>query len=82
VTDAYFEKQALIQSGGIWKRRLVYYDASGNVEYWCSHIVDGAVDTDDGWHIRKYIYDGSDNLTDIQGPLRGTASGRAALGWI
>ena len=80
MTSGYFEKHALIQSNGLWGRSLYYYGTDG-IEYICRHIEKGTASSAGGWYIWKYIYS-SGNLEDVQGPLRGTADGRAALGWV
>ena len=80
MNTGYFEKHALIQHDGIWGRRKFYYGSDG-VDYICRHMDPDAATSDDGWYVWKFIYV-STNLDDIQGPLRGTADGRAALGWV
>ena len=81
MTYGCFEKLALLGSNGLWGRTKFYYTASDQTEYICSHVSLVATSVD-GWHVWKLSYNADGTVDDIQGPLRGTADGRAALGWI
>ena len=63
-----------------WLARRYDY-TSGNIDYMGKHLEVDAAASDDSWYIWKYTYDGSDNLTLMQGPLVGSWDGRAGLGW-
>ena len=63
-----------------WGRKKSDY-TSGNLDYFGKHLQVTGATSDDQWHILKFTYDGSGNLTDIQGPLVGVWDDRATLGW-
>jgi len=76
----YFEQHALIQSDGIWGDRLFFYDGSDNLLYVCRHPVHKAATSRTDWYIWKYTFS-TDLISRIEGPLRGSVDGRAALDW-
>ena len=71
-----------ILRGWDWKEmRFFNYDALGQPTYICGHKTHKAATSADGWQIIKLTYDGDGNPTRWQGPLTGTADGRADLDW-
>lgn len=66
---------------GIWHDVRIEYNSSGNLEYRGVHEMHNIPITDTGWEIWKYTYDSSNRTTRVEGPLRGSWDGRAALGW-
>ena len=62
-----------------WKDQRFDY-GSGDLDYKGIHFMHDAGGTDESWHIWKYSWSGG-NLVRIEGPLVGTWTGRAALGW-
>jgi len=74
-------KTILASLNAIWKDQRYAYDASGTIIYRGVSIYHGNGTTEEDWEIWKYSYDGSGNLTRIEGPLKGSWDGRAALGW-
>ncbi len=66
---------------GIWHDILFEYDGSSNLIYKGVHEFHNTSQSDENWEIWKFTYDVSSNCTRIQGPLRGSWTGRAALLW-
>jgi hypothetical protein len=57
------------------------YDVEGNIIYLGTHSDVIASEDDLFWYISKFGYDVLGNITRIQGPLTGSWTGRAGLGW-
>lgn len=62
-----------------WPRIKIGYDSSGNVVYRGLHANMNAAVSSGEWMIFKYIYDSSENLTDIKGPVKGAWEDRDKL---
>jgi hypothetical protein len=76
---SYFEKWALIQSDGMWAVRRFEY-SSEKIIYIGRNVVHKAATAAIDWHIWKFSYTG-DDVTMIEGPLRGDWDSRATLDW-
>lgn len=64
-----------------WKDQRFDY-TSGNLDYLGRSLIHKASTSESTlWWIWKYSFDGSDNLTRIEGPLTGNWDDRAALAW-
>jgi hypothetical protein len=62
--------------------KLFEYDGDGNIIYLGTHADVLASEDDLFWYVSKFGYDGNGNIIRIQGPLTGSWTGRAALGWV
>jgi len=76
--DYYIDFENYLGSQEWLDRRYDY--TSGNLDYLGKNVAIAGTTSDD-WQIFKFTYDGSGNVTRMQGPLVGTWDGRAALGW-
>ena len=64
-----------------WKDKRFDY-TSGNLDYIGNSLIHKASTSSSNlWYIWKYTYDGSSNLTRIEGPLPGNWEDRATLDW-
>lgn len=70
-----------VESKEYWKDMRFDFDASGNPEYIGKNMSATASTTDTGWVIWRYTFDGSGDISRIQGPLRGAWDSRTALAW-
>jgi hypothetical protein len=61
-------------------RQQYTWDANGNLEYVGGHTDVNATDGTNSWHVWKYTWT-SGSLAKIEGPLRGSWTDRATLGW-
>jgi YD repeat-containing protein len=76
------DRQTIAVLGGIWHDQRYEWDASNNLIYiGTNELLNESTSTNDYWEITKLTWDASGNLTRMQGPLRGTWDGRAALSW-
>ncbi len=57
------------------------YDGAGNVQYRGLHPTLEAKDTEPGWKIWRFYFDGNNNLLKIRGYRVGIWADRAALNW-
>jgi hypothetical protein len=67
--------------GGIWHDQKFDYDISSNLIYRGLHEMHKIGDSNTEWEIWKYTYNVGNNVTRIEGPLRGSWTDRAALAW-
>jgi len=63
-----------------WGDRRYDYAGGSNVIYVGCNVVHDAAQGDTTWVIWKYTYDG-DNVVRTEGPVEGSWTGRADLGW-
>ena len=69
-------------AGEYFKRRKLYKDSNGNIEYICRNTDIDAALTDTGWRCFKVVYDSDEFITDIEGPLTGAVdSAPSGLAW-
>lgn len=69
-----------ILAGNYWKQERYDYDVNGNAIYIGRHLSATEVEGDTAWWIWKLTWtDGA--MTRKQGPITGTWTGRAGLGW-
>ena len=73
-------RQISVELGIYFKDQRFAYNGS-NLEYRGAHFKHNAGTDDELWQIWKYSYDGSDNISRIEGPLEGTWDNRALLSW-
>ena len=66
-------------AGNYWGRIKTDLANSATVIYTGYHVSPTAADSDPNWHILRDSI--SATLIDTQGPLVGTWTGRASLGW-
>ncbi len=65
-----------------FQRVKIYYDGSNNAEYVCKNTDIDANETDTDWYCWKLVYDGSNNMTDKEGPRQGAVNvAPTGLGW-
>jgi hypothetical protein len=74
------DRQTIAILGGIWHDQKFEWDTSGNLIYIGMHEMHPMPDSDDDFEIFKLTWT-SGNLTRMEGPLRGSWTGRAALAW-
>ena len=77
--DYYIDFENYLGSENWGSRRFDY--TSGNIDYIGKHVTVSADTADDEWNVWKFTYDGSGNMTYMQGPIVGAWDSRAALGW-
>ena len=65
---------------GIWHDQRFEYNVGGDLIYKGVHEMHNIAITDDNWEVWKFTYDGA-NVVRVEGPLRGSWDGRAALLW-
>ena len=83
MTETYVPYRGTLAERGeaTFPRVKLFKDANGYIEYWCGNYRKGAVDSDNDWVVKKYSYDGSGFLEDLQ-ELVGSVDNRASLGWV
>lgn len=62
-----------------WVEQRLDYVGGSNLIYLGKHKSKGAPESELGWYITKFTYDGSNNLTSTTGAVIGRWSERAAL---
>ena len=73
------DRSQIIDLGAYWRDIHMEYVA-GDLIYRGCHFLHNASTADTNWEIWKYTLVGTD-YTRIEGPIRGSWDGRAALGW-
>ena len=72
------DRQTIAILGGIWHDVRMAYDEANLLIYKGVHETHDSAITNADWEVWKYTYSGT-NCVRIEGPLRGTWDGRAAL---
>ena len=72
---------ALIALDAYWAIKLFDYVGGVNIIYQGTHYIHKASADDPNWAVWKYTYSGN-NITQIEGPLTGSWTNRATLGWL
>lgn len=76
------DRQTIAVLGGIWHDQQLEWDASGNLIYIGVHEMHPVTtEAENDYEVYKLTWT-SGNLTRIEGPLRGSWTGRAALPWV
>jgi hypothetical protein len=73
------DRSTIATLGGIWHDQKLEW-SSGNLIYYGVHEMHNMPDSDENFEIWKYTWTSGD-LTRMEGPLRGSWTGRATLGW-
>ena len=74
------DRNTIAVLGGIWHDQRFDYAGGSNLIYRGVHEMHDMSTANEDWEIWKYTYSGSD-IIRIEGPLRGSWDGRAALVW-
>ena len=74
------DRMTIAVLSGIWHDTRFDYDEGDNLLYKGVHELHDAAVTAVDWEVWKYTWD-TGNCVRIEGPLRGTWDGRAALSW-
>jgi len=64
-----------------WRDVKFEYDVSNNLLYAGKHYIHNVSDDDLEWAIWKFSYNESNYRTRIEGPLKGSWTGRSSLDW-
>lgn len=73
------DRNTIAVLGGIWHDQKMEW-SSGDLIYLGVHEMHNMSESDENFEIWKYTWT-SGNLTRVEGPLRGSWTGRAALSW-
>jgi hypothetical protein len=76
------DRQTIAVLGGIWHDQKFDYAGGSNLIYRGVHEMHNISEDDTNWEVWKYTYDIGNNVTRIQGPLRGSWTNRASLGFV
>ena len=64
----------------LWSKiNIEYYSGTTNIKFVGKHKTIGAADNDEGWYVQRLTYDGSNNITQVDGPALGPWTGRETL---
>ena len=73
------DRESLVGLDSYWKDQQIEY-SSGLPVYVGRHYRSGRPDGDENWAVWKFTYSGVD-VTRLEGPIVGTWTDRATLGW-
>lgn len=74
------DRGTIVALNGYWQDRRITYDGSGNILYYAVTHYHNDPESSDRWEIWKYTH-GANGVERIEGPLQGSVTNQATLGW-